>query len=191
MAPEAHQPVPRAFPGRLHEFEEKGVGQAGKHEQAATMLPVVKPWTLKSEFAFAGTPHLLNLPASGVGKDQGPEVVDAGDRLVGQQIPGQQVVIAATDDQPKGLVSQSRIGMTDGQSEHLEGDGSLVNGIPSWSLLPSTQVSGELPWTLLVSVEITEVIVGFPAQHKTQLGLYQDQQPRQAGKPPVKNVQQE
>src|SRR5258708_19826120 len=101
MAPEVHQPVPRAFPRRLHQFEKKDIDQAGEHEKTTTMLPVVKPWTLKSEFGFASTPHLLNLPASGGGKDQAPDMVDARDRLGCQQIPGQQGMIAVAAAHPK------------------------------------------------------------------------------------------
>jgi len=115
------------------------------------------------QFVFARAPHLLDLPAPGVGKDQGPEIVDAGDRLVGQQIPGRQVLIAPTHDQPERLASQSRIRMSDAESQDLQLDGALVNGIPSGSLGPSTQVSGEVPWTLLVALEISQVIIGYPA----------------------------
>ena len=103
-APEVHDPVPRAFPWRLHQFEKKGIGQTGEQEQTTAMLPSMQARAFEGQFAFARTPHLLDLPAAGIGKDQGPEVVRAGDRLIGEQIPGQEVVIAATDDQPKTLV---------------------------------------------------------------------------------------
>jgi hypothetical protein len=39
-APEVHQPVPRAFPWRLHQFKQKGISQAGEHEQPTAMLEV-------------------------------------------------------------------------------------------------------------------------------------------------------
>src|SRR5258708_13356500 len=103
MAPEVHEAVPRAFPRRLHQFEKKDIDQAGEHEKTTTMLPVVKPWTLKSEFGFASTPHLLNLPASGGGKDPAPHMADARDRLVEQHTPRQPLSTPAATPNPHAL----------------------------------------------------------------------------------------
>lgn len=98
-----HHPVPRAFLRRLHQFEQKGIGQAGEQKQPTTMFPRMQARAFKREFVFARAPHLLDLPASGGGKDQRPETVGAGDRLNGQQIPRREVVIGPAHDQPETL----------------------------------------------------------------------------------------
>jgi hypothetical protein len=87
-------------------------------------------------------PHLLDLPSAGVGKDQRPEIINGGDRFIGEQIPRQQIVIAEAYDQPERLIGQRRIRVMDGNGQHLQLDGALLAGIPSGDLRPSPQVSG-------------------------------------------------
>jgi hypothetical protein len=101
------------------------------------MLPIVQARTFKSQFAFAGPPHVLDLPAPGIGKHQGPQIICGGDRFSGEQIPGWQVMVASANHEPEMLRNQSRIRMVDGQSEHLQLDGALMDGIPSWRVLPT------------------------------------------------------
>jgi len=70
--------------------------------------------------------------------------------------------------------------MMDDQSEHLQLDGALMDGIPSWRLLEASQASGQPSRTLFVSLQVTQVIIGFPAYEKAHLRLNQDQEPGKA-----------
>src|SRR5258708_30101756 len=100
-------------------------------------------------------------------------------------------MIAWANDEAERLARESRIRMRDGQSQDLEHDGALMDGIPSGRLGPGMQVSGQAPRALLVALEISQVIVGSPAQQKAHLRLEQNGQPGKARISLSKNVQQE
>ena len=63
-----------------------------------------------------------------------------------------------------------------------------MDGIPSGSLGPGMQVSGQAPRALLVALEISQVRVGSPAQKKAHLRLEQNGQPGKASLSLIKNV---
>lgn len=97
-------------------------------------------------------------------------------------------MIASANHQPKVLGSQSWIRMMDSQSEDLQLNSALMDGIPSWRLLPTTQGPGQHPRTLFVPLQVAQVIAGFPVYEKASLRLNEDQEPGKASIALIKDM---
>jgi hypothetical protein len=91
------------------------------------MLPVVQTRTLKRQFAFASAPHLFDRPSSGIGKHQGPEVIDGGDRLKGR-VDTRATGYDRAGKRPTRKTGQPKRDQDERRAEQVPSIGSCVDG---------------------------------------------------------------
>ena len=118
--------------GRVKERKQESIGKGGNQQELETVLPAVQARGLKSEIGFGVAPSHLNLPTASVGSDERESLVNRGNGLIGEEIPGGSPVALSGDDEPKRDCGEIRMGDL-GEIES-QAPLTLAIGIPDFAL---------------------------------------------------------
>ena len=99
MAPVLKEPGTQGLKAIFQQGEEESLYKSCDGEELGTALPFQEARAFESQFGFAITDGDFNLPTAVVSEDDTPGVIDIGDRLMRDQIPGLASLAGARNDQ--------------------------------------------------------------------------------------------
>src|SRR2546421_760134 len=181
------QQLPTSEPQRgSQQGEQKSIGQGDQQEHFAPRLPALQSQRFDEQFAFLKTETFLDFPATDIGEDDVPGLLDGLDRFIGEQIPGFTPLALSHHHQPQLPLI---LWVVDRQGEHARAAIDATMCIPEQPRLsPGALAPRDLPGFALLARSVDELVAFLPAHHKAQLVAPEQPEPGSVAIATIKDV---
>lgn len=155
--------------------EQEGIGQGGDQEEFETRFPSLNSGRFKSQLGFGKAQRHLDLPTSGIGKDDQPGLFGRVDRFSRDEVPRLASVSWTRNDQKELTLI---IGQMNGSSNDSRFLMTASAGIPDHTVFPGALTAYHFPSFVFSSIGSDEMVFAVPAQDETQTMIQCQGRPR-------------
>jgi hypothetical protein len=186
VAKVAEEPLAIVLEPGVKERKQEGISEGSNEKQLEAVVPTLETRRFKGQVGFGIAPSHLDLPAAGIGANEGKGVVNGVDGLVGKQVPGGTTFALAGNNEPKGCVGEIRmedLGVIDADFALT-----VAASIPEQTMGKGALAATDFPSVAHLPFCINELVMFLPAHDKAQAVVQQLMQPRAPSKSSVENM---